>query len=139
MRSASAYSFVCAIRAPSSSQLPGRSGATRSACAFAAIAFSTALSWADFEDFAAAAVFAPKPPPDEAARFGFFVAFTFAFARAAAEEEPMRRATTTSGRTERNLIAGDTEISEISSRTSPQGPSQALKAWCTRSSRPAAT
>ena len=105
MRSASAYSFVCAISAPSSSQLPGRSGATRSACAFAAIAFSTALSWADFEDFAAAAVFAPKPPPDEAARFGFFAAFTFAFARAAAEEEPMRRATTTRGRrTERNLI-----------------------------------
>ena len=94
MRSASAYSFVCAISAPSSSQLPGRSGATRSACAFAAIAFSTALSWADFEDFAAAPVFAPKPPPDEAARFGFFAAFTFAFARAAAEEEPMRRATT---------------------------------------------
>ena len=92
MRSASAYSFVCAISAPSSSQLPGRSGATRSACAFAAIAFSTALSWADFEDFAAAAVFAPKPPPDEAARFGFFAAFTFAFARAAAEEEPMRTA-----------------------------------------------
>ena len=138
MRSASAYSFVCAISAPSSSQLPGRSGATRSACAFAAIAFSTALSWADFEDFAAAAVFAPKPPPDEAARFGFFAAFTFAFARAAAEEEPMRRATTTSGRTERNLIAGDTEISEIVADFAPS-PSQALKAWCTRSSRPAAT
>ena len=138
MRSASAYSFVCAISAPSSSQLPGRSGATRSACAFAAIAFSTALSWADFEDFAAAPVFAPKPPPDEAARFGFFAAFTFAFARAAAEEEPMRRATTTSGRTERNLIAGDTEISEIVADFAPS-PSQALKAWCTRSSRPAAT